>query len=323
VLVKLAHGASGHTVAGILIAAGLAAAVLIAWRPSWRRLLPWVLAPAAVFQLLACDYAISRHVNSVGAAHGPSLRARAFVDTHVPKGEEVGIYAVSSGLTGNYSFVWREIQYWNTTMRSVVKVQSPISLLPSPEVPYPFSTFDIEPVLDQRTGRLRYSGEHPFPRYLVMPQPPLSVALDWKVVAASPYLPAALVEVRQPLQARSTIAGITPDGYSSPGAPVVFRVYRAGAAGAGCAFVDLIAPQADRPRPGLRLTYAFASGGRTIARGRLDAGARRRILVPIRYRSGRSDFRFQLTGKGTITATGGVKLGLQVGNFDTLPSTCP
>jgi hypothetical protein len=156
-----------------------------------------------------------------------------------------------------------------------------------------------------------------------MPQPPLSVALDWKVVAASPYLPAALVEVRQPLQARSTIAGITPDGYSSPGAPVVFRVYRAGAAGAGCAFVDLIAPQADRPRPGLRLTYAFASGGRTIARGRLDAGARRRILVPIKYRSGRSDFQFQLTGKGTITATGGVKLGLQVGNFDTLPSTCP
>jgi hypothetical protein len=322
VLVKLAHGASGHTVAAILVAAGLTAAVLIAWRPSWRRLLPWVLAPAAVFQLLACDYAISRHVNSVGAAHGPSLRARAFVDTHVPKGEQVGIYAVSSGLTGNYAFAWRDIQYWNTRMRSVVKVQSPISAFPSADVPYPYSTFDIEPVLDQRTGRLSYTGKYPLPRYLVIPQPPLSVALDWQILARSTYLPAALVRVRR-WQARTSLAGTSPDGYSTPTTPVLLTVYRAGATGARCAFADLIAPQADRPRPGLYLSYVVTRGRRTVARGRLEAGARRRVFLPLRYSAGSPSARFKLTDSDTVIASGGAKLGLQVGNFDTVAGACP
>jgi hypothetical protein len=319
VLVKLAHGASGKTVAAVILAIGLTTAIVLASRMRWRRLLPWVLIPAGVFQLLACDYAISRHVNSVGAAHGPNLEARSFVDTHVPHGEEVGIYAVSNGLTGNYNFVWREIQYWNTTMRSIVKVQSPISLIPA-SLPYPYSTFDIEPTLDQRTGKLSYKGPYKLPRYLVVPQPPLSVGLDSRLVAQSSYLPASLIRVRK-WQARTTLAGTSPDGYSTKNQPVTFTIYRAGEPGK-CAFTDLIAPQPDKPRPGVRFRYAIRGDGGTVAHGSLVPGARRRVFLPLDWR-GRPRLKYVMTSPDSVLISGGLDYGLQVANFDTESAGCP
>src|SRR5436190_15818005 len=109
-------------------------------------------------------------------------------------------------------------------MRSVVKINTPFNSPAAPDVPYPFSTYDVQAGLDEATGRIRYPGPVHFPSYLVVPQPPLAVTLRWEPIARASYLPATLVRVRRPLQATTTIAGLTPDGYVRAGTPVVMTV---------------------------------------------------------------------------------------------------
>jgi hypothetical protein len=325
VLVKLHSALSSvdpNTAAAVLLAAGLVAMALLTVRASWRRWLPLAVVPAALFQLTVATYSLKNHVNSVGARFGPGLAARAWVDKRVPSGEDVGVYAVSNGLTGLYNPVWREIEYWNTTMHSVVRINSPLSLFASADLPYPFGSWDILGNLDQATGKVDWKGQWPFPRYMIVPQPPLAVVLDWQQVAQATYVPATLVRVARPLQARSTLAGAAPDGYTNPAVPAVITVYAAARPQPQCVFADLLTPQADTPRPGLHLRYRVLHGGRQIAAGTVPAGAMRRVYMPVAF-AGKPSTQFTLRTFGAIAATGGAKLGMQIGNYDTLNKPCP
>jgi hypothetical protein len=323
VLTKLHNAASSvdpRTSGGLLLAAGLLGLALIAWRR--RRWLPYALVPAALFQLAATGYALNKHVNTVGAHHGPGNHAHAWVDTHVPRDEDVGMLAVSRGLTGDYNVVYREIQYWNTTIHDVVKINSPITLFPSADVPYEFGTRAIEAGLDVNTGKVTWDGPWPFPRYLVIPQPPLSVVLDWHDVAQASYVPAKLVHVDGPLQARTTLAGVTPSGFTDPSTPAEIKAYAAARPRTQCVFADLLAPQAADPKPGLKLGYVVSDGKRTIGRGTVPAGRLKRVYMPVHF-GGAVSKSFQIRTSGKISAPDDAKLGLQVGNYEAKPSACP
>jgi hypothetical protein len=327
ILTKLGNAASSvdpKTIAGLLIAAGLLAVVVVSARTRWRRWLPFAIVPAALFQLAASGYAINKHVNTVGAHHGPDATARAWVDQHVPDKASVGLFAVSQGLTGDYNTVFREVDYWNTTVNTVVKIASPFTLFPTVSVPYEFGTHAVQADLDVARGAVNWKGPPKFPRYLVIPQPPLSVVLDWRDMAQASYIPAKLVRVRWPLQARSLLSGVTPTGYMDPAQPAQIRVYAAARPQPRCVVLDLLAPRADTPKPGMSLPYAVAADGtgRTLAKGRIATGKLQRVVLPVRFGHGASAA-FNITTKGTLVANGGGKFALQVANYDPSGKACP
>jgi hypothetical protein len=328
VLTKLGNAVSSvspRTTAGLLIAAALVVLIALAGNTRWRRWLPLAIVPAALFQLAAAGYAINKHVNTVGAHHGPDATARAWVDQHVPRDADVGLYAVSAGLTADYGTIFREVDYWNTTLHSVVKIASPFTLFPTVDVPYEFGTQAIQADLDVARGKVNWKGPPPFPDYLVVPQPPLSVILDWKDVAQASYIPAKLVKVRYPLQARSLLSGVTPTGYMNPPTPAQIRVYAAARPQPRCVALDLLAPRADAPKPGMSLPYRLTDSGthREIAAGRIATGKLKRLCAPVPDFGRGASWAFDITTKGTFVANGGGKFALQVANYDPSGTPCP
>jgi hypothetical protein len=305
--------------AAILLAAGLIALAALAALPRGRRWLPLALVPAALFQLAASTYAEKNHVNSVGARFGPGMHARSWVDEHVPSGEEVGLLAVSQGLTGDYNPIWREIQYWNRSVRSVVKISSPVTEFPSADVPYPFGTHAISAPIDLATGHVSADPNFPFPRYLVVPQPPLSVVLDSTKISQASYIPATLVEVRRPLQARSTLSGPTPTGDVKRGTPVDITVYRAARPSVRCLFVDLL-PYMKTPDLAKGLGFTAEHGGTRVARGSIGATGLKRVYLPVAFRGEAEKYTVNLHGQ--VDPTTG-NLPVRVANYETLPTACP
>jgi hypothetical protein len=325
VLTKLQTAVSSinpRTIVGVLLGGGFLVLLVASWRPRWRRWLAVAIVPAALFQLAATGYAINKHVNTVGAHHGPGLKSRAWVDEHVPRGADVGLFAVSQGLTFDYNVVFREIDYWNLDVNSVVKIASPFTLFPTVDVPYEFGARAIQADLDVASGKVKWNGRPwPFPRYLVVPQPPLSVIMDWRDVAQATYIPAKLVQVKRPLQARSTLAGVTPTGYLTPPITAQIRAYAAARPQPRCLVVDLMAPLADAPKPGMSLPYEIGQGGKTLAKGRVATGKVKRVQLPIDFGAG-SSAAFDIDSSGTLVANGGGKFGLQVANYDASGRAC-
>jgi hypothetical protein len=200
-------------------------------------------------------------------------------------------------------------------------MNSPLSLFPSATVPYEFGTRDITANLDLANGKVDWKGPYPFPNYIVIPQPPLSVMLDWRPIAHASYIPATLVRVARPLQARTTLGGVTPDGFTSPGTPAVITVYRAARPRLRCVFADLLTSQPNVPKPGLRLRYRVRQGKRVVAHGAVPANELRRVYLPVVWGSAPA-VQFSIETFGTVNAING-KVGIQVGNYDSLTTACP
>lgn len=319
VLTKLGNAlpsADPRTAGGILVALGLLAVLALSARR--RRWLPLAIVPAALFQLAATGYAINKHVNTVGARHGPGLRARAWVDENVPRGEDVGIFAVAQGLTADYGVIFREVEYWNTAMHDVVKIASPITLFPTVDVPYEFGSRAIQADLNVTTGAIAWKGPPPFPRYLVVPQPPLSVILGWRDVAQAGYIPAKLVEVQRPLQARTTLAGVTPTGYLRAGEQATITAFRAAEPAIRCVMIDVV-PQLPEPQKPGKLGFAVAHAGRVVARRRIANAELQRVYVPVSF----SDVNDKITVSARGQADANGQLPLQIGNYEPLSRPCP
>jgi hypothetical protein len=117
------------------------------------------------------------------------------------------------------------------------------------------------------------------------------------------------------------LSGVTPDGYTIAGQPAVIKVYSAARPQPRCVFADVLTRQAREPRPGLALPYRVRSGGRVIARGKVPANKLRRVYMPVAFEGGPSS-EFTIETSGTIDTING-KYGLQVGNYETLPTACP
>jgi hypothetical protein len=325
VLTKLANAVSSvdpKMTAAVLLALGLIAVIAISARRPWRRWLPLAIVPAAFFQLAVSGYAIDKHVNTVGNHYGPDLTARAFVDEHVPRGSNVGTLAVSQGLTADYNSVFREVEFWNTSMESVVTIHSPITFYPSVDVPYEFGSKSIEATLDLNSGSVGWTRTPPFPKYLVIPQPPLSVIMDWRDVAQAGYIPATLVEVQRPLLARGTLDGVTPQGFMQPPRSAQIRVYSAARPQPRCVVVDLRGPP-DAKKQGATVPYSIsnAANGHLIAAGRVGSAKIQRVYLPVRFRDAQSAA-FDIGTRGTLDTLSG-KLALQVANYDPSGTPCP
>jgi hypothetical protein len=323
VLTKLGNALSSvdpKTSGGILLALGLLTVVAITARGSWRRWLPLAIVPAALFQLAVSGYSIKKHVDTVGNHYGPDLNARAFVDEHVPRGSNVGTFAVSQGLTADYNSVFREVEYWNTSMKSVVTVRSPITFSSNNDVPFEFGSKSIEANLDQDSGAVQWNGPDPFPQYLVIPQPPLSIVMDWRDMYQASYIPAKLVQVQRPLQARGTLAGVDPRGYLQPPATAQIRVYSAARPQPQCIVLDLQGPP-DAKKPAATVPYSITDGGHNVAKGRVESAKIKRLYLPV-HLAGATSVAFDIGTQGTMDTLFG-KLALKVANWEPSPAPCP
>jgi hypothetical protein len=320
VLVKLElalPSVDARVTGGVLL--GVALVALVAVAATWRRWLPLAIVPAALFQLAASGYAERKHIDTVGSQHGPGLKTRSFVDVKVPRDADVGLFAVGRGGTGSYAPIWREVQYWNLTMHSNVKVLSPLTQSQLIVAPYPFGTHDVQVPLNLDTGRLDWKGPWPFPGYLVIPQPPLAVIMDWSPITKATYIPASLVKVRRPLQARSTLANVTQDGFTQPPAVAYLTVYRAARPLVRCVFVDLLTPESDKGT-GTSLRFVVSDGKREFGRGAIPQGKLKRTYMPVEFHG--PSAAFQIKTVGTVEANG-AKLGIQIGNYEPLSTPCP
>jgi hypothetical protein len=311
-----------ETAFALLLAAAFIAVAVAARAFGPARVLPLLVLPVAVWQFAMTGYTLRNHVTKAGASSGADTGERAFVDRNVPDGEEVGIWAVPAGEQGSYSTIWREIQYWNTAMRSVVAPHAPVSSVGSGDFPYPFGTYDIQPELNVADGRLRGSGERPLPRYLVVAHRPLAVALRWRTVAATSYIPADLVRVERPVRARYVVDGVTTDMAIDSGRTATVRVYRDGAPDARCAYVDLLAPAAVDPSRAKRVTYAASLNGRPVHRLTLPQQGAARFFFPLRFRPGEASLRIDIATRGGIRSVDGRRLAAQVGAVELGGTRC-
>jgi hypothetical protein len=306
----------------VLLTAAFLAAAAAARAGGASRVLPLLVLPAAAWQLAMTEYTVRKHVTTVGAASGPDIGERAFVDRNVPEGEEVGIWAVPAGQQGGYQVIWREIQYWNIAMRSVVAPRAPVSSVGSADFPYPVGTYAIQPELDLGSGRVRWSGPPPLPRYLVVAREPLAVALRWRRVAAAPHVPADLVRVEQPAHARYVVEGISADMAVGAGGEATIRVYRGGAAGARCAYVDLVAPAAADPTRAKPVRYVASMDGRPLHRLSLRERGRARLFFPLRFRGREASLDIVIVTRGGIRSVDGRHLAVHLGAVELAPAPC-
>lgn len=311
-----------ETAFALLLAAAFLAVAVAARAIGPARVLPLLVLPVAAWMFAMTGYTLRNHVTKAGASSGADTGERAFVDRNVPDGEEVGIWAVPAGEQGSYITIWREIQYWNTAMRSVVAPHAPVSSVGSRDFPYPFGTYDIQPELVVADGRVRGSGERPFPRYLVVAHRPLAVALRWRTVAAASYIPADLVRVEKPLRARYVVDGVTTDMAIDSGGTATIRVYRDGAPDARCAYVDVLAPTAVDPSRAKRVNYVASLDGRPLHRLTLPQQGRARLFFPLRFLRGRPSLRIDIATRGGIPSFDGRRLAAQVGAVELERAPC-
>jgi hypothetical protein len=311
-----------ETLFAVLVAAAILAAAAAARVIGTARVLPLLAVPVAAWQLAMTEYILRNHVTKAGAASGADTAERAFVDRNVPAREEVGIWAVPAGEQGTYSPIWREIQYWNTAMRSVVAPRAPVSSAGNPDFPYPFGTYDLQPKLDLASGRLSWEGEQPLPRYLVVARRALAVELHWHTVAAASYIPADLVQVDQPPRARYVVDGITQDMAVESDGTATIRVYRDGAASPRCAYVDLLAPTAANPARAKPVEYVASLDGRSLHRLTLPPQGRARVFFPLRFRGRESPIRIDFAARGGIRSVDGRTLAVQLGAIELSPRSC-
>jgi hypothetical protein len=321
-VVRVALMRVSETAFAVLLAAGFLAAATAARVVGPARLLPLLVLPVAAWQLAMTEYTVRKYVTTAGSASAAGIGERAFVDRNVPDGEEVGIWAVPAGELGYYSVMWREVQYWNTSMRSVVALRAPASAVGSPDFPYPLGTYDIQPELDVDSGLLRWSGAWPLPRYLVVARQPLAVALRWRNVAGAPHIPADLVRVEQPPRARYAVEGISTDMAVGTNGTATIRVYRDGAAGARCAYVDLVAPKAVDAARAKPVKYLASVDGRPLHRLTLREQERARLFFPLRFRGAKPTLRIDIVTRGGIRFLDGRSLAVQLGAIELESAPC-
>jgi hypothetical protein len=207
-------------------------------------------------------------------------------------------------------------------MRSVVTPRAPASSVGSGDFPYPYSTYDIAPELDVASGRVRWSGRPPLPRYLVVARQPLGVALRWRKVAEAPQVPVDLVRVEHPVRARWAVEGITHDMAVPAAGAAAIRIYREASEGARCAYIDLIAPTAANPSRAGSVTYVSSLDGRPLHRLSLREQGRARLFYPLRFDPEKAASQITIETRGAISSVDGRSLALQIGAIALQPGRC-
>jgi hypothetical protein len=222
-------------------------------------------------------YNLHKFIYGAGNGSGPDASERSWVDEHVPSSARVGALALSLASTPAYVPIWRETEYWNTSVSVDDYFSSPGAL------PFPLGIsaeqLSIQPytgILSAHTG----PAAAPLPPYLLIPlQGTNSLGIEGHVVAPDPYLPLQLIRLPAVPRVDWALSGTSEEGWMAPRTPVVAQVYAGALLGSrpNCASFSLIAP----PEFKGRWPYTVLSAGRVLARGLLMAQQTQPITVPL------------------------------------------
>lgn len=269
---------SAETLVQIGTAVVAAAWIATAYRSRLRRPAAVTLG-AAVLAICGIElyYTLHKFTSSAAAVPGgPSAHARSWVDRSVPAGTRVGQLGIGLGVT-SYAAIWRDLDFWNTSVRVAVALQS--TGMP----PVPLDGGGAELTISSPSGELHTvpSGalEQTIPRYLLVPlQGTNPVEVEGTVIGHDPLLPVELIRAHQPARVAWQVARTSPEGFMAPDLPAIATVYSGALAGGDrCASFTLLAA------PGFagRWPYVVRGDGTAVASGTLAAQQRRVITVPL------------------------------------------
>jgi hypothetical protein len=271
--------------AAFVVALGVTAVVAYAFtrRPRAATTATVVLVALVGLQLAQSQYAIGKFVDLAGARFGPSNADRAWVDRAMKGRGQTAIVATGIGNTGHFDPVWRELQFWNNSIRGqytpgVTGVQLPPG------------DYGGDLIADIRTGDVR--GQPPLPRYVIVPRDFQQYGLAGHAVERPSYAAADLWMRDDPAHLRFVVNDTEPDGALIEGQTGTVRFYARGldAAARQCGHVPLVAAQqasgTDRAIPyriGDKRGVIPAAGQITVELP-LDFGGKPFVDVPVRAR---------------------------------------
>jgi hypothetical protein len=235
----LIHPAADRVIEGALLLV-VAAWALVGRRPQLA------LAGSIVVALIALGVGVTQTAYTLrkfssGAGAGQPAAERSWIDRHVPSGEAVTALAISFGASLGYQGIWREAEFWNTSIEHTLYSGNP------GYAPFPLGMTGIGMEVRPGSGLLRTVSEdgHPVPAPHLMLIPrvtSLSLGLEVERVWEDPVLLLNLVRLRQPARAEWKLSETSPEGFMHPGKPATLRVYSdALAKGEDCATMSLVA----------------------------------------------------------------------------------
>jgi hypothetical protein len=272
----LIHMTAGHVIDGGIV---LAAIVWVLLGSRGRLARPAAaLFAIAVLGLGATQTVYALRKYTAGAAHGQSPDARSWVDRQVPSGEHVATLSISLGQSFDFLPIWREVEFWNTSIEATAFFGypgfAPLSLGISP------LTLSVAPqsglLSATEVGRPR-----PIPRFMLVPRlGTLPIGLDTEHVSEDPALLLNLLRLHQPARVLWLLRGTSDEGFMAPHKPAEIQLYGPASSGATCVGLSLVGP----PNYPNGWPYAILEGGHTAARGRLEAQHQVRLAIPLQQR---------------------------------------
>ena len=204
--------------AALLLMLGVGA--LSAWaltrRPRAAAVAALLVGALVVVQLAQAEYTLRRYVNEGGQRFGPPLSDRAWVDRAIYGKGRAAIFPMEVANNLGFEPIWREIQFWNTSV-SDVALTRPRGI----RTPPGDSVYDV--AVDPATGRIEGP---PLPPYAVVPRGWVDLRLAGETAANSSYLQADLIRLARPPRARLEASGPQGDGFLLEGNRARVRVWR-------------------------------------------------------------------------------------------------
>jgi hypothetical protein len=300
-VLPLVHPQADRVIEGAIVLAGLAWVLLS--RFERVRTPAKLLTACAVLGLNFVQTAYTFDKYSKGPGAGPSADERSWVDRHVPSGARVAALAISYGASFNYLTIWREAEFWNTSIQATTYFGSP------GYAPLPLGIPPLELHIQKRSGLLsatEVGRPRPVPRLMLVPRvSTLTAGLETTSSREDPALLLNLVTVRQPARLDWRLTGTTAEGFMVPGRTARLFAYSGAFKQPGeCLSASLSGP------PGLtgRWPFTIASRGHTLERGTLSPGKIVTLKEPLAaeaHAEGDGVAAIQIKVKGkTLYATG-------------------
>jgi hypothetical protein len=253
--------------------------VSIVWALSVRRAR---IAPAAAVVLALAVVALGATQTlytlrkySSGAGAGQPAAERSWVDRQVDGGTGVTALAVSFGVSIDYLAIWREAEFWNTSIRHTAYFGSP------GYAPFPLGMVPVALTVQPHSGMLEaFEDGHSVtsPRLLLVPRVSTpTVGLDTESLSQDPALLLDLVHLRSPARLDWQLQAVNPEGFMTPGVPARANVFDTALRGESCATFALHGP------PGFsgRWPYEVLERGRVMRTGDLASQQLVTITVPL------------------------------------------
>lgn len=250
--------------------------------------------------VMQTGYALKKY--SGGAGAGQPAAARSWVDRHVPGGAQVATLANSLGTTADYVPIWREVEFWNTSIDATAFVGY------QDYAPLPLGIAPLSLQVHAGSGLLsatEVGRPHQIPRYLLEPRVgTLTLGLEVEAAAEDPALSLNLVRLREPARVDWALTGTSAEGFMAPGHAAQIELYQgARRDGRECVALALVGP----PNYYGRWPFRISEEGHVLRRGNLAALQRLALTVPAHGASS-----LTVAVRGSVLYPNGEKVGARV-----------